>query len=192
MDTMRKIITLTGPSAVGKTTIARALLALEPAAKLVRSQTTRDARPSDLPGEYSYNHQADDFESRKDEYLWVIKAHGNTYATAREDVMKSLLLNPISLMILVSEAVVKLRAYASPYVIPFFMVPPSEEVLRKRLIERGDASEAIERRLKDSKKWWGEFLNFNIPYSKIDNDGRPEETAKLILELSKILVLENA
>lgn len=191
MDERRKIITLTAPSGAGKTTIARVILASNPSAKLIRSHTTRTARESDLPGEYSYNNQPRDFGSNKSEYLWIITAHGNTYATRRDEVTKSILLNPISLMLLVTEAVAKLRAFAPNYVVPFFIAPPSEEQLRTRLTERGDDLHAIERRISDGRNWKVDFKKFDIPYFIIKNDDTPKHAAELILKIAKANGLDN-
>ena len=51
------ILTITGPSASGKTSLARALRLQIPGAVVLTSVTTRKPRPSDLPGEYKYETQ---------------------------------------------------------------------------------------------------------------------------------------
>ena len=188
MEETRQIITLTGPSGTGKTTIARSLLKLDSGAKLIRSHTTRAARESDLPGEYSYNNRLMDLAEKKSEYLWIILTHGSAYATRRDEVTKSIFLNPISLMLLVPEAVAKLRRFAPAYVVPFFILPPNEEILRKRLTERGDEPASIERRIADGKKWREDFAKFNIPYQKIANDGTPQETAASIQRIARAII----
>ena len=187
MKKTNRIITLTGPSGTGKTTLAKALLKLDPSIKLIRSYTTRTARPSDLPGEYACDQKQSDFDLRKSEYLWIITAHGNTYATRQDDVTQALKSKSLSLMILVPKAVALLRAFAHPDVVSFFILPPNETVLQKRLVERGDDKESIERRINDGKKWHDDFVKYNIPYFKIDNDIGPMQTAASIRSVAKII-----
>lgn len=78
-----RIITLSGPSAVGKTTIARELLQANPEWKLLISLTTRGPRPSDIPGEYKYNVSMRRFDEleREGKFVWTVCVHGNKYGT---------------------------------------------------------------------------------------------------------------
>ena len=51
---MKKVVILVGPSAVGKTTVAHAMLEMNPRYELVRSVTTREMRADSFGSEYIY------------------------------------------------------------------------------------------------------------------------------------------
>ncbi|MDZ4231830.1 MAG: guanylate kinase, partial [Candidatus Pacearchaeota archaeon] len=105
---MAGIITFTGPSGAGKTTIITRLFQNLPALRFVPSYTTREARPSDFPSEF--RHVApEEFEEleHKGEFLWSVEAHKNRYGTRKDDVDKALLLDQYSAMTLLPDAVRK-------------------------------------------------------------------------------------
>src|SRR5258708_40128250 len=107
-----KIVTITGASGSGKTSVARELLKIIPSAKLVLSITTRPPRESDLPDEYRTNVPLAEFEKRSqnNEFLWEVEAHGNRYGTLRASVNEALA-NPYpSLMILIPNVLATLRS----------------------------------------------------------------------------------
>ncbi|MDP2598419.1 MAG: hypothetical protein Q8P49_01160 [Candidatus Liptonbacteria bacterium] len=167
------IITLTGASGAGKTSIARKLIELIPELKLVLSLTTRDPKPSDLPGEYRSNVPMGEFESRKDEFLWVTKiVHGNRYGTLKSDVDSALASPQPHIMILVPECVGLLRDYIKnkDAVVHFYLLSPSEDELRRRLQGRGDDEAAVEKRIAECKKWDEAAPHSGIPYYFLWND----------------------
>lgn len=72
-----KIISITGPSGVGKTTLARELLRTHPDWGIVVSITTREPRPSDLRGEYRYiSHEEFEEREAREEFIWAAEVHG--------------------------------------------------------------------------------------------------------------------
>lgn len=153
-----KILTLTGASGVGKTTIAGEILKRMPNAQMGTSTTTRARRDSDLPGEYDYVSQQKFFEMVKENlFLWWVSNFGNSYGTA-EEILESLKQNPdkLLLMQLVPGSIELVKAEARKrgiQVISLYILSPPENILRERLNKRGDSPEEIEKRLQECKDW---------------------------------------
>lgn len=179
------IVTLTGPSGAGKTTIVGKLLEMDPGQAMIKSRTSREIRSSDLPGEYECNVPPKKFLQRRKEFLWVESAHGNLYGTLRADVDQVLRVATLSFMQLLPKTVKDIRAYAPGRVLSVFILPPNEEELRRRLKARGDSPEAIERRISDCKKWEEDARRSDIPYEFVRNDGTIEETVRRVEQVIK-------
>ncbi len=186
-----KIVTITGASGVGKSTIVKKIMELRPDFKLIVSFTSRVPRPTDLPGEYECGVPSTAFE-KKSMFLWVLPAHGNTYGTLFRSVNKSLSDKTQSMMILIPEAVEILHNYAESVcrgsILSFFVLSPPEEELRRRMRLRNEEEDLIKRRIKDCRKWYEDTKRSYIPYILISNDEPDvgvEEAARKILEYLK-------
>lgn len=168
-----RIITFTGPSGAGKTTVVGELLKRHSEWKMIVSLTSRGSRDSDLPGEYRCNISWKEFcrHDLNGDFIWRVRAHGNMYGTLLADVRKACYSDGLSLMQILPESVTKLRIYASNKVFSIFILPPNEEELRRRLVKRGESSESIEKRITDCKKWEEEARVSGIPYEFVRNDG---------------------
>ena len=153
-----KILTLTGSSGVGKTTIAGELLKKLTNAQMVTSTTTRDKRDSDLPGEYYYVSQKKFYEmAREGLFLWWVSKFGNSYGTTKESIrILGKYPDNLFLMLLVPSTIETLKVEARKNgieVISLYILSPQENILRERLKERGDPASEIERRIEECKEW---------------------------------------
>lgn len=168
-----KIITLTGPSGAGKTSIVKKILELRPEMHLVVSLTSRAPRSSDLPGEYQYYHSPIFFLGN-DAFLWSIGVHDDHYGTLKISVNEALVGSVPSLMILTPDVITPLRAHAETQsgggVLSFYISPPPVETLRARLSARGDDAAAVERRIADCLRWNEEARASGIPYIFVSNE----------------------
>ena len=147
-----KLLIVSGPSGVGKTTVLRQLYAtcplpLEPSV----SATTRPQRPGEVNGESYHFLNPDDFERRRaaDAFLECIEVfgRGHWYGTLREPVESAMAAGKwIVLEIDVEGANEVLKHY--PDAITIFVHPGSLEELERRLRGRGTETEdALARRL---------------------------------------------
>ncbi len=169
------LVTITGASGVGKTSIIKRFLEVRPYSRLIQSVTSRSARPTDLEGEYEYELAIGDFEQAENDFLWVIPAHGNYYATRRKSICEFWLRRtPFypGCMILVPEVLPLLRTYLvdCDRLLSFYVLSPSEEELTRRLTARGDDKATIQKRIDDCRKWDAEALRSDIPYVFLSND----------------------
>ena len=154
------VVTISGSSGVGKTTIEKNLLKRLANAEVVVSVTTRKKRNNDNPGEYQY---VSKFWFRLLDklgaFLWTVNIHGNLYGTLESSVRKALKrYDDFSLMILVPDRVKNLMSYArergyEESVKSFYILSPSPEILKKRLQDRGDSEFEIAKRIRDCKQW---------------------------------------
>ena len=147
-----KLIIVSGPSGVGKTTVLKRLLAecplpLEPSV----SATTRPQRPGEVDGQSYFFLDADDFQRRReaDAFLECVEVfgRGHWYGTLCEPVKTGLEAGKwIVLEIDVEGADEVLKHY--PDAITIFIHPGSIEELERRLRGRGTETEdALSRRL---------------------------------------------
>lgn len=185
-----RIITFTGPSGAGKTTIVGELLKKHLEWKIVISLTSRNPRDSDLPGEYRCLVRMDEFlwRDRRGEFIWIVSPHGYHYGTLLADVRKALDSKKPSMMQITPEAVKKMLAYAPGEALLIFVLPPGEGELRRRLEKRGDSLEQIERRIADCRKWEEEAKSSNIPYKFVRNDGTVAEAVERVEDVIELYV----
>ncbi len=191
------ILSITGPSGVGKTTLMHNLLQALPNAVPLASVTTRAARPTDEPGEYEYVSQAE-FDARRarGEFLWEVHPHGKSYATAKKTVDAALASPNIFIPPLVISAVGSLLAYAktqdkSGAVRAIYIWIESPEELRKRFYNRGDMSkEEIEGRLEECRSWNAEAKSSGLPFIFLPATKTQEEIlADALLLVGQCLIL---
>mgnify|MGYP001568869710 FL=1 len=183
-----KILTFTGASGSGKSTLVKFLLE-ETGYKLIISSTTRQPRGSDLPGEYEFLAAAEFTagagpacdEKRSGDFLWIKEYAGNYYGTRKGVVDEALQWSYNPMMILVPEVLPNLMDYVGEdKVLQFYIRSPPEQLLRARLEKRGETSETIERRMKESRNWGGQAERSDIPYVFITNNGTIDEMAEQV------------
>ncbi len=178
-----KIITFSGASGSGKTTIAQEVLKLRPVYTLIPSLTTRAARSTDLPNEYRHI-SAQEFTAReqKHEFLWTISLHENRYGTLKYSVDEALLKVDPSVMFIAPDCIKLLIDYTQDRVLPFYILSPPEKLLRDRLLKRGESQHVIDMRIADCKKWDEGARNSGTPYIFIRNKGTIQNTATDVLK----------
>lgn len=145
-----RVVVITGPSGVGKGTLIRLLREQLPELGLSVSATTRDARPGEEDGvDYHFLPDAE-FDRLVTAGAFVEHAEyaGRKYGTLRSELERRTAAGePVVLEIEVQGA--RQIRDAIPDALLVFIVPPSREALRERLVGRGtDAGEVIERRLR--------------------------------------------
>jgi len=148
-----KVIIISGPSGVGKSTLIKRV-AERLGAVVSVSATTRRPGPAERHGEHYYFYSRQDFETlrREDRLLEWAEYLGNYYGTPRDPVEQAL--NRGTDVILGIETrgakeVVKIF----PDAIIICLSPPSDEELERRLRDRARDDEAsIARRVANARK----------------------------------------
>lgn len=145
---------VSAPSGAGKTTLCRALLNQFGDIDYSVSYTTRKPREGESEGiDYFYISKEEFTEMIKDD-RWAewAEVHGNYYGTSSQFLKDSLLAGKdILLDVDVQGAGQILEKF--PDSVTIFIMPPSMDVLRERLVGRGaDSSSDIEKRLRNAEK----------------------------------------
>lgn len=153
------IITIAGPSGVGKTTLADGLLKTLSGAQPLESFTTRPRRPSDEGrSEYLFVDDAEfDRMLAAGEFLWHVDVHRARYGTRKASLDRAFA-GGTYVTVLILEAVDMLNDYAKAQgqeaaVVNLYMLLEDESELRRRFAERGETEEEIEKRIADSRSW---------------------------------------
>lgn len=147
---------ISGPSGTGKGTICAELIDRRDI-HLSVSTTSRDKRVGEVAG-VTYNYtSADEFKrmAESGEMLEWAVYNGNYYGTPKAHIEKMLEEGKDVLLEIEPQGALKVKA-ALPETVLIFVIPPSMEVLRQRLVNRGrESEEEINDRI-SSAKW--EFM----------------------------------
>lgn len=144
-----RLVVLSGPSAVGKSTVLAHLRAQHPEVWLSVSTTTRFPRPGEIDGKHYRFVDQDGFDKliANGELLEWAEFAGNRYGTPRRPVLDRLAAGTPTLLEIDVQGARQVRA-AMPDALLVFLAPPSWEELVRRLTVRGtETAEAKERRL---------------------------------------------
>lgn len=142
------LVVLSGPSGVGKGTIAKRLVKSEESFELSISCTTRKPRRGEKDGRdyFFISHEAFREKIEKKGLLEYSEHFENYYGTPRDFVMQKLESKDIILEIDVNGGLNVKKSF--PNAVLIMILPPSREEVRQRLLKRNTESiEKIENRL---------------------------------------------
>lgn len=147
------LVVLSGPSGVGKTTIAKDILKRFGGTFSV-SATTRPQATGEVNGRDYYFISDEQFQAKREggEFLECANVFGkHWYGTPRQPVEQQLALGRIVLLDIDVQGGIQVRK-SMPNAFMMFIKPPSEEELLRRLRSRGrDDEQAIQRRFAEAK-----------------------------------------
>jgi guanylate kinase len=172
------VFVITGPSGVGKGTLIRLLRERVPSLALSVSATTRAPRPGERHGVDYWFMTEDEFTDavEHDQFVEWAEYSGRRYGTLLTELDRHTNAgNPVVLEIEVQGA--RQVRESLPDAVQIFILPPSEEALRARLIGRGtdDAAE-VDRRLAVAAEELAAAAEFT---HRVTNDDLPEAADEL-------------
>lgn len=165
------MLILSSPSGAGKSTLTRNLSQNENNLDLSVSVTTRPRRASEIDGvHYRFIDRPsfDDMRQRGD-LLEFAEVHGNGYGTPRKEVEASLASGRDVLFDIDWQGTQQIVKKARADVVTIFILPPSMQELRSRLVRRAeDAPDVIAKRLDNAR---GEIARWeNYDYVIVNDD----------------------
>lgn len=179
-----RLVVLAAPSGVGKTTIARALVARRPDVGFSISATTRAPRPGERDGtDYHFLTPAQfDARLRAGEFLEWAEYAGNRYGTLHSEIERIRRSGRHALLdIEVQGAAQVRRAYPWPASVAIFLLPPNGTELVRRLRGRGsEDGAALERRLEQGRRELAEAPGFDVVIVNDDLEQAVAEVSRAI------------
>ncbi len=143
------LYTIVAPSGAGKSSLVAALLERDPTIRLSVSTTTRPPRPGEVPGcEYHFvNRETFETLIGEGEFLEYAEVYGNLYGTSKRWIEATRAAGEDVLLEIDWQGARQVKKIF-PDMSFIYILPPSIEVLRERLVKRGkDTTEVVERRL---------------------------------------------
>jgi guanylate kinase len=178
---------VSAPSGAGKTTLVERLVEQVPHLRMSRSYTSRAAREGEVDG-VDYNFVTRErFEAMVavGEFLEWADVFGNLYGTSAADTERTLETGSDMVLVIDVQGARKVRRRGIETTAVFVM-PPSFEVLEKRLRGRSkDSDEAVTRRLQIARQEVASFAEYDFV---VIND----ELTAAVDRLRSIVVAERA
>lgn len=153
-----------GPSGVGKTTLCQELLEQRPRLSLSISYTTRSPRGDEKDGVAYHFVNESRFQEMIDQELFAewARVHGHSYGTSVEVIEDAWSKGRDILFDIDYQGAGQLRARFGKRAVLTLVVPPSMEILEKRLRGRGtDSAEVVNRRLQAARHELSQFPMFD-------------------------------
>ena len=183
------MLILSSPSGAGKTTLTRYLVG-EPDLGLTLSVsvTTRPKRGSEVVGrDYDFI-DTEQFLAMRDhgDLLEWAEVHGNYYGTPRRPVERVLQTGADMIFDIDYQGTRQVREKMADDIVSVFILPPSMEELRARLVRRAeDTSDTIDRRLANSLREIERWVDYDYVIVNDDLD-RSFTSLKAILAAERL------
>lgn len=148
-----RLYIISAPSGAGKTSLVAALLKADAAIEVSVSHTTRKPRPGEQDGVNYHFVDQSAFEQLISEHAFLehAKVFDNYYGTSRPWIESRLAAGQDVILEIDWQGAQQVRQIM-PETISIFILPPSKEALRSRLMNRGqDAEDVIEKRMSEAE-----------------------------------------
>ena len=186
---------VSAPSGTGKTTLVDRLVEIVPDLVRSRSYASRPARKGETDG-VDYNFiTRDRFEAMlgRGEFLEHADVFGNLYGTREADTERVLAAGRDVVLVIDVQGARQVRRRGLPAV-AVFVLPPSYEVLERRLRGRSqDSEEAMRRRLETARHEVGAYTEYD--YVVVNDDlehGVDRLRAIVLAERTRLSAMERA
>jgi guanylate kinase len=157
------LFVMSSPSGAGKTTLSRKLLAADAGITMSVSVTTRAPRPGEVDGrDYHFiSREKFDHMVENNQLLEWATVFGNSYGTPRKPVEDALAQGRDVLFDIDWQGTQQLAQHMQDDLVRLFILPPTADTLRERLIARAqDSSSVIAKRMaqaSDEISHWPEY-----------------------------------
>ena len=185
-----KLIVFSAPSGAGKTTLVKYILKSFSEIQFSISATSRKARGEERDGKDYYFLSNQEFKARikNDEFIEYEEVYGgNHYGTLKSEVDRIWKDKKIAIFDIDVVGGANIKGMFPNETLSIFVMPPSIDILKRRLIERGDVSiEEIDVRIKKAES----ELDYASKFDNIIINNDLEESKKIALTLIKEFIDE--
>jgi len=173
------VLVISGPSGAGKGTLVERLMRARPDCRFSVSATTRPPRATEQDGrEYHFLDRAE-FLRRREEggFLESAEVHGNLYGTLNREVDEKTRAGHVVVLDIDVQGAAQVRG-KRPDAVTVFVTPPSLDVLRRRLQDRGtETPETIDLRMRNATIEIPQYVHYQY---LVVNDQLDEAARRLI------------
>ncbi|MFZ5567698.1 MAG: guanylate kinase [Pseudomonadota bacterium] len=164
MDYPGNLFVIAAPSGAGKSSLVKALLAQDARLQLSVSHTTRAPRGQEQNGReyYFVSPAAFDAMVQADAFVEWAHVHNHRYGTSRQAIADRILAGTDIVLEIDYQGAMQIKKLF-PAAVTIFILPPSWEELRARLVKRGeDTDDVIALRLKNAAEEMAQAPNFDF------------------------------
>ncbi len=189
------LFVVSAPSGAGKTSLCQELVARLPDLRYSVSCTTRQPRPGEVEAHHYHFIEEAAFRGmiKEGAFLEWAEVYGNLYGTPRAPIREWIAQGIDVLLDVDTQGALQIRRH-EPEAVSIYILPPSLQVLRRRLEDRkGDSPDEIARRLKKAKdevKHYHDYMHviinddFKFSVRQLEAIVLAERTRTAVLDLS--------
>ena len=184
---MKNLIAISAPSGTGKSTLCEEIRIKKPEIKFSISCTTRPRRDYEIDGMNYYFLTDDEFmeKVKNNELLEYEEVHGYYYGTLSNTLNNAISSKELMLFDVDVNGAMSIKKIYPNNTLTVFILPPSIEDLKVRLINRGtDSQEVINKRLERTNK----EMKFK---DKFDTFMINDNLSSAVEKLNKIIINQN-
>jgi guanylate kinase len=178
------VFIISAPSGVGKSSLVKSLLEMMSSLYVSISHTTRPKRPYETDGIHYNFVEKEAFESlvKADQFLEYALVFDNYYGTSRQWVEKQLAEGKDIILEIDWQGAQQVKKKLQN-TINIFILPPTYEELKSRLIGRGDDEEMISHRMSEAKNELIHYKEYDFIVVNDDFDSALNDLKILILTM---------
>lgn len=158
------LFVVAAPSGAGKSSLVKALLEIEAKLSVSISHTSRAPRGQEQDGREYHFVSRERFQDliREQAFVEWAEVHGNLYGTSRAGIEARLAQGEDTVLEIDYQGALQIKRLF-PSAVLIFILPPSWQELRQRLMRRGDTeAEVIERRMVAARKEVAQARHFDF------------------------------
>ena len=144
MESPGNLFVVAAPSGTGKSSLVKALMELDAKLAVSVSHTSRSPRGQEQHGREYWFVSADEFRDMvsADAFLEWAEVHGNLYGTSKAALQSRIEAGEDVVLEIDYQGAMQVKALF-PQAVLIFILPPSWDELRQRLVRRGDTEAAV-------------------------------------------------